>query len=185
MRQATLPAALPGGIRQIGYVVRDLDSAMDSWLSLGVGPWHVIRGMPVHALYRGQPCATTVSVALSNSRDLQIELIRQDDDTPSIYTEFLSSEREGYQQLAWWVDDLDDAVRAVVGATGWPVVWSSDDTKSSLRYAYLEPPNGPAQAIEIMERTAGTDGFAETLRSAAASWDGSQRILSRPPRGAS
>ena len=33
---------LPGPIRQIGYVVTDLDQAMAGWLELGVGPWFVI-----------------------------------------------------------------------------------------------------------------------------------------------
>ncbi|MER7684445.1 VOC family protein [Streptomyces sp. NPDC097610] len=185
MLQYPLSAALPGAIRQVGYVVRDLDRALDDWLSLGVGPWYVMRGMSVHVLYRGQPCTITVSIALGNSGDLQVELLQQDDETPSIYTEFLASGREGYQQLAWWVDDLDAAVQAIVGTTGWPVVWSSDDTKSSLRYAYLEPPTGPAHVIEIMERTADTDGFAEMLRAAAAAWDGSQPIRTRTPHVAS
>src|ERR1700741_1572352 len=102
MHQSPRAAALPGSIRQIGYVVRDLEEAMGSWISLGVGPWYVMRGLPLHALYRGQPCTATVSLALSNSGDLQIELIQQDDETPSIYAEFLASGREGYQQLAWW-----------------------------------------------------------------------------------
>jgi hypothetical protein len=34
---------LPGPIRQIGYVVTDLDRAMARWLELGVGRWFVIR----------------------------------------------------------------------------------------------------------------------------------------------
>ncbi|MCK9930689.1 VOC family protein [Frankia sp. Mgl5] len=185
MRQSTRPAALQGAIRQIGYVVRDLDAALASWLSLGVGPWYVLRGFPMDAVYRGQPCSVTASLALSNSGDLQIELIQQEDNTSSIYTEFLASGREGYQQLAWWVEDLEAAVRATVEATGWPVVWSSDDANSPIRYAYLEPPAGPAQVIEIMERSAGTDGFAEMLRTTTANWDGSQPIRSMAPGGAS
>ena len=36
---------LPGPIRQIGYVVTDLDRAIAGWLELGVGPWFVMRGL--------------------------------------------------------------------------------------------------------------------------------------------
>ena len=36
---------LPGPIRQIGYVVTDLDRAIASWLELGVGPWFVMSGL--------------------------------------------------------------------------------------------------------------------------------------------
>ena len=84
---------LPGPVRQIGYVVTDLDQAMAGWLELGVGPWFVMRGLPMQALYRGEPCETTLSVAWSNSGEMQIELIQQLDDTPSIFTEFLDGPR--------------------------------------------------------------------------------------------
>ena len=37
MTASTNPqAALPGAIRQLGYVVTDLDEAMASWLALGI-----------------------------------------------------------------------------------------------------------------------------------------------------
>jgi hypothetical protein len=45
--------------------------------------------------YRGEPCAVTLSLALVNSGELQIELIHQTDDTPSIFTEFLNSGASG------------------------------------------------------------------------------------------
>ena len=42
-----LMTVLPGPMRQIGYVVTDLDRAIDGWLELGVGPWFVMRGLPM------------------------------------------------------------------------------------------------------------------------------------------
>jgi hypothetical protein len=33
---------LPGAVRQISYVVDDLDTAVAGWLKLGVGPWFVM-----------------------------------------------------------------------------------------------------------------------------------------------
>ncbi len=47
---------LPGPSARSGYVVTDLDQAMAGWLELGVGPWFVMRDMPMEALYRGEPC---------------------------------------------------------------------------------------------------------------------------------
>ncbi len=119
-------SVLPGPIRQIGYVVTDLDRALQSWVELGVGPWLVIRGLPMRALYRGEPCETTLSLALSNSGELQLELIQQQDDAPSIFTEFLASRGPGYHQLAYWTEDFDATVKAVADA-GWPVVWSGGE----------------------------------------------------------
>jgi hypothetical protein len=95
-------SVLPGPIRQVGYVVTDLDQALASWIELGVGPWYVMRGLPMCALYRGEPCEITLSLALANSGELQVELIHQQGDIPSIFTEFLTSRGEGFHQLAYW-----------------------------------------------------------------------------------
>ena len=134
-------SALPGPVRQMGYVVTDLDQAMAGWVALGVGPWFVIRGMPMEALYRGQPCTTKLSLAWSNSGEMQIELIHQQDATPSIFTEFLDRQRSRLHQLAYWTKDFTDTMRAVENA-GWPVVWSGGEGYG-VRFAYVESPNSP------------------------------------------
>jgi Glyoxalase/Bleomycin resistance protein/Dioxygenase superfamily len=165
---------LPGPIRQIGYVVTDLDRAMACWLELGVGPWFVIRGLPMRANYRGEPCATTLSLALSNSGELQVELIQQLDDTPSIFTEFLTAHGSGYHQLAYWTTDFEDTMREVEKA-GWPVVWSGGEGLG-VRFAYVEPPEAPAAVIEISELTDATAANAMFMHDAAAGWGGSDPI---------
>ena len=170
-------SVLPRPIRQIGYVVADLDGAIQSWIELGVGPWFVIRGLPMRALYRGEPCETTLSLALSNSGELQLELIQQEDDPPSIFTEFLAGNGPGYHQLAYWTEDFN-ATRKAVADAGWPVVWSGGEG-FGVRFAYVEPPNSPAyisQIVEISELTDATLASSAFIREAAASWDGSDPI---------
>jgi hypothetical protein len=167
-------SVLPGNIRQIGYVVTDLDQELASWVALGVGPWLVIRGLPMQALYRGEPCETTLSLAMSNSGELQVELIQQEDDTPSIFTEFLAANGPGYHQLAYWAEDFDATMRAVADA-GWPVVWSGGEGVG-VRFAYVEPPNSPATIVEISELTDAQAASAKFIRDAAANWDGSDPI---------
>ena len=98
---------LSGPIRQVGFVVRDLDRSIAEWLAMGVGPWYVVRNRVQQAYYRGNPCEVTMSIALANSGDLQLELIQQHDDAPSIFTEFLEMHGEGFHQFAWWVADFD------------------------------------------------------------------------------
>jgi catechol 2,3-dioxygenase-like lactoylglutathione lyase family enzyme len=165
---------LPGQVRQIGYVVRDLERTLAGWVELGVGPWFVIRGMPQRVFYRGEPCQITLSLALANSGEMQIEVIQQTDDAPSIFTEFLSSGREGFHQLAYWTEDFAATMQAVEAA-GWPVAWSGGEDIGT-RFAYVEPPNSPAAVVEIMELTEATTGMAAFVRDAAASWDGSDPI---------
>jgi hypothetical protein len=169
--------SLPGVVRQVGYVVTDIDEAVATWLSIGVGPWYVLRGQVQSVLYRGEPCTVAVSIAFSNTGDLQLELIQQEGDTPSIYTEFIqSSGGGGFNQLTWWADDFDAALKTVQDA-GWPIVWSGGD-KSSTRYMYVEPPGRLAPIFEIMESTPGTEGMAKLVREAAAGWDGSDPVRS-------
>ena len=165
---------LPGPIRQIGYIVEDLDEALKPWIELGVGPFYVMRGIPIRAQYRGQPCEVTISMALANSGEMQIELIQQEDSTPSIYTEFLQSRGPGYHQLAYWTDNFD-ATMASVRDAGWAEVWLGDEDVGT-RFAYLEPPNSPATVIELMEDNDITSGMGKFIRDAAVGWDGSDPI---------
>ena len=168
---------LPGAVRQIGYVVSDIDAVLASWVNLGIGPWFVMRNLAIRALYRGEPCEITLTLALANSGDLQVELIQQHDDTPSIYTEFLSGRT--VPDTTNWLTGADDfdATMASVRDAGWPVVWLGDEDVGT-RFAYVEPPNSPATypIIEIMEVERNHAGMATFVRDAARNWDGSDPI---------
>ena len=86
-----------GDIRQNGYVVRDIERAMRHWTeTLGVGPFFYIEKVPVRNFrYRGAPSDLDMSVALANTGALQIELIQQRNDAPSMYRDFLARGPEG------------------------------------------------------------------------------------------
>jgi catechol 2,3-dioxygenase-like lactoylglutathione lyase family enzyme len=164
-------AVLDGPIRQVGYIVRDLDVAIASWCSLGVGPWYTIREMPQPGCrYRGEPSEPTISIGFANSGPMQIELIQQHGDTPSIYREFLDAGREGYHQLAWWTADFDALLRRAEAA-GWPVVFSGD-AGGATHFAYFELDPTVSTIIEVTELNDATQGLADMLEAAAAEWDG-------------
>jgi len=176
MQSSEGSAGLPGAVRQVGYVVRDLDQTVADWLRMGVGPWFVMRGQSQSVLYRGRPCTVSLSMAFANSGDLQIEVIQQEDGEPSIFGEYLASGREsGVHQLAWWTADYAEAIRSAE-ALGWPVVWSGGEEGKGARFAYLEPPSGPAPIVEIMELTPAVEGLAALVRGAADGWDGTAPI---------
>jgi 4-hydroxyphenylpyruvate dioxygenase-like putative hemolysin len=91
-----------GNIAQIGYVVRDIDAAMDNWAKHGVGPWfYVDRVQTDYFRYRGADSDMQMSVALANSGDVQLELIQPRNDAPSMYKDFLDAGREGMQHIAY------------------------------------------------------------------------------------
>ncbi len=163
-------AVLEGPIRQIGYVVADLDVAIRRWGALGVGPWFTIRALKQEdCRYRGQLCEPTISIALSNSGRLQIELIQPHGDVPSIYREFLEAHGDGFHQLAWWVTDFD-AVMHRAEAAGWPVVFSG--AGGSVRFAYFEVDPAISTIIEVTELNDATRGLDDLVAGAAAAWDG-------------
>ncbi len=84
-------------VRQLAYVVRDLDAALRYWVdTLKVGPFFLFEHCPLeNQRYRGKPSNVDVTLALGNSGDLQIEIIYQHNDEPSVYKEFLDAGRVG------------------------------------------------------------------------------------------
>jgi hypothetical protein len=161
---------LEGSIRQVGYIVRNLDEAMSRWRALGIGPWFTIRNLEQrNCRYRGELCEPTISIGLANSGPMQIELIQQHDDTPSIYREFLDARGEGFHQLAYWVTDFD-GVLLRAEAAGWPVVFSGSG--GTVRFAYLEVDPLISTIVEVTELNDSTQGLADLLESAAGTWDG-------------
>ena len=175
MEPAQPSDVLPGPVRQNGYVVRDLDRAIEAWLAVGVGPWLLLRHLAQKgSVYRGTPTAPVVSIGFANSGELQIELIEQEDDSPSIYREFLDAGREGFHHLAWWVEDFDAVARRAAGA-GWPLVHSGD-TGGLAQFAYYDTGAVTSTVIEVMEMTDATRWMVTTVRDASVGWDGSDPV---------
>ncbi len=166
---------LPGPIRQNGYVVRDLDGAIDGWLSAGVGPWLLLPHLTQSgSVYRGRPTEPVVSIAFANSGDLQLELIEQEDDSPSIYREFLDEGRQGFHHLAWWTEDFAGVARDAAGA-GWPVVHAGN-AGGMAEFAYYDQGGATSTVIEVMELTDATRWLVSTVREAADTRDGSDPV---------
>ncbi len=101
-----------GPIDQLGYVVDDIESAMNHWIErLGVGPFYFLPSPPMQDLaYRGQPTEARIAVALSFSGPLQIELIQPLDDHPTPYRDFMAVHGTGLHHVARFVDDYDEAL---------------------------------------------------------------------------
>jgi len=170
-------AVLPGAIRQNGYVVRDLDGAMAAWLEIGVGPWFLLPHLAqTGSTYRGRPTAPVVSIAFANSGDLQVELIVQEDDSPSVYREFLDAGHEGLHHLAWWTDDFA-GTDAAARAAGWPVVHEGD-TGGMARFAYYDAGGVTSTVIEVMELTDATRWLVSAVRHGSVGWDGTDPVRS-------
>jgi hypothetical protein len=166
---------LPGTVRQNGYVVRDFDQAIEGWLALGVGPWLVLPATKQEGVfYRGQPTEPVVTIAFANSGELQIELIHQADDSPSIYREFLDAGHQGFHHLAWWAGDFA-ATMAATSVAGWTAVHGGD-AGGAARFCYFDLGGPTKTVVEVMELNDATRGLMDAVRNAAAEWDGTDPV---------
>ena len=165
-----------GEIRQNGYVVRDIHSALKHWTEvLQVGPFFYFERVPVEDFrYRGEPSDLVVSIALANSGPLQIELIQQRNEAPSMYRDFLAAGHEGLQHVAYWTPDFDAAM-ARASAEGHSVGQSGCIGESG-RFVYFETQAHPGTVVELSEISGPKGRFFQHIADAAASWDGSEPV---------
>ncbi len=166
-----------GAVRQNGYVVRDIHAAMDHWAKvLGIGPWfYVERVKTDYFRHRGADSDVEMSIALANSGDLQIELIQQRNDAPSMYKEFLDSGREGLQHMAFWTTDYQGLYDRAL-SLGYRVGHEGQIGGAQGRFAYFDTELHPGTVIELSDISGGKGRFFEHVRQAAMGWDGSDPI---------
>jgi len=162
-----------GDIRQLGYVVQDLGLAVDTWTrQLRVGPWTIIRNITLSSVYRGEPSAPLIDIALGYRGDMQIELIEQRNAAPSPYRSYIERGHYGLHHTAFLSERIDaDVTRAE--SAGLQVVC---DIRMPMggRYVYLQSAGlGSQLYIELLEATPMLrQMFAQGI-AAAAAWDGS------------
>ena len=90
-------------IFQYAYVVNDLDQAARNWTRLfGAGPFFTARHHRAEGYfrYRGTPTQCDVSYAFAYCGPVQIQLVQQHDDQPSIFREMFQTGQEGFHHVA-------------------------------------------------------------------------------------
>jgi hypothetical protein len=165
-----------GSIRQIGYVVRDIETSMSRWVRHGVGPWFHIKKVELdYFRYRGEDSGVELAIALANSGDVQLELIQQLNDAPSMYQDFLDAGRAGAQHVAYWTRNYDALYERAV-ADGYTVAQEGCIGGATGRFAYLDTEGDQGTVIEISDISGGKGQFFDYVRQAAAEWDGTDPI---------
>jgi catechol 2,3-dioxygenase-like lactoylglutathione lyase family enzyme len=166
-----------GDIRQNGYVVRDIEAAMTYWTEvMGVGPWLYLDRAPIQDFhYRGTPSDLEVSIALSNDGPLQIELIQQRNDAPSMYRDFLNAGHEGLQHVAYWTEDFDTSL-AEATARGLEIGQSGYSGSPDGRFVYFTAEAHPGTVIELSEISGAKGQLFRRIRERSAAWDGENPI---------
>lgn len=173
-----MPAGF-GDIMQLGYVVTDMDQAIDHWAEvLGVGPFFVSSRVPyAEVLYRGAPCDAEIAVALASHNGMQIEIIQQVAGGTSIFTDFIARTGGGLHHVCALSEDLDTDL-AAWQARGVGVL-QGGVTTAGIPFAYLDTdPDDQGRVLELVQPSPGLTRFFQKIDAAAAAWDGKEpRIL--------
>lgn len=164
-----------GNVCQNGYVVKDIEQAMTHWVEvMGVGPWFYIEDVQTEWFkHRGQSSDVKMSIALANSGDLQIELIQQRNDAPSMYKEFIDAGLEGLQHMSYWTTEYQKLYDKAI-SLGYVV--GHEGSINEGGFAYFDTQAHPGTVIEISDVSGPKGKFFQHIRKLSADWDGTDPI---------
>lgn len=133
-------------VSQIGFVVRDIERAMESYAPL-FGAFRRLDAFDMEWEYRGRRELSSIKVAFADSGEVEIELIEWvSGETP--HKEFLQAGREGLHHLRFMVENLEEKIEQA-SAFGYAPVWYKRFAPG-LAAAYLEREGDPL-LIEFYE----------------------------------
>lgn len=169
-----------GPIRQLGYVVDDIEAAMKHWHDvMGVGPWFYNPRVPIEDYrYDGKSYDVHNSVALANSGYVQVELIQTRNDAPSMYRDFRRAGHTGLQHVAFWTQQYDvDLAR--MQSQGFRVKMSGN-VGANGRFCYFDREAHPGTVIELSEVMGPKGRMFDLIRDASTGWDGTNPVRPFP-----
>ena len=164
---------------QLGFCVDDLLGAAERWVRVyGVGPFHVLPRGKATSLYRGVESQVDLQVAVAQAGPVQVELMQQFCDSPSVYRELFAASETGLHQLCTITRDFDGKKLHLEGL-GYPQV-SELDTGSG-RVAFYDTVGDFGFFTEVAEYSSTFLGHVAKISETCASWDGSDpiRLLTR------
>ena len=173
MTSETGIAAL-GEVMQLAFVPDDFDAAIRHWTeAMGVGPFFLIENIHLDGMkYRGTPTDAVFTLALAYWGDIQIELIRAENDAPSIYSgEYAAT--EGLHHVCVLVDDIA-AARRLCEAQGAEVVIEGKFGASEV--IYVDPGQGVGHLVEILQQNPDGPDLFGMIKAAGINWDGSEPV---------
>ena len=133
-------------IDQVGFVVKDLDAAMEQYGPL-FGPFTRMDGSVSDATYRGQTESVELDIGFGHSGGLEIEFIQWKSGV-SPHREFIENGREGLHHLRYRVDEADAWISKLGGIGYFPIWYKAFSPE--ITFAYLERVGDPL-LVEILQ----------------------------------
>lgn len=160
-------------VMQLAFVPRDFDAAIAHWTgTMGVGPFYMLENIALEEMrYRGQPSECVFTIALAYWGDMQIELIRQENDAPSIYR---GAEGGALHHVCLLTEDIV-AARAIALAAGAELLVEAKVGTDGV-VIYIDTGNGPGSIVEILQPASGSEGLFAMIKAAGVGWDGNDPV---------
>ena len=166
-------------VRQIAYVVRDMERALDYWTKyLNAGPFFLLEHAPLEdQRYRGAASNADVSLALGNSGSVQIELIYCENDAPSVYREFLDAGKSGVHHLGLMPENFTETCE-YFASRGHEKAFEC--TVGGAPLAYFDTVDSLGHFIELWDNNPAYLDLFRLIEDAAKGWDGSDPVRPAP-----
>ena len=163
-----------GPVMQIAFVPLDFDAALMHWTKvMGVGPFFLLERLSLEDMtYRGAPSSVVFTIALAYWGDIQVELIRQDDDAPSIYRDLPN--HGAMHHVCILTDDLAAAKATALSAGAEMLVEARVGGDGGVFYA--DAKGFPGNLVEVLQPATGSGALFDMIRGASQGWDGSNPI---------
>ena len=169
------PITALGPVGQLAYLPADFDAAVRYWTQvMGIGPFYLLPNVALGGMmYRGRPSGAIFSIAIAYWGDVQIELIRAENDEPGIYTgEYAVTDR--LHHICIFVDSIAEARAAAVAAGAEVLVEGRVGEDGAV--IYVDPGGGPGHVIELLQNMTGADAIFQMIKDAGKDWDGSEPL---------
>jgi Glyoxalase/Bleomycin resistance protein/Dioxygenase superfamily len=155
---------------QLGFVVDDIVAVASRWAAVhGVGPFHIGPVIEMQTVVAGEPAPVSIQVGLAQAGPVQIELIQQHCDRPSVFREWTSP----FHQLATITSDFDGRLHHLQQC-GYDVV--GEVTAGDLRVAYVDTTADFGFYTEVVSTNPGFIARWRQISETCATWDGSDPV---------
>jgi hypothetical protein len=164
---------------QLGFVVDDLLGTAAHWASVfRVGPFHVLPPIEQPCTYRGAATGVNVQVGVAQAGPVQIELMQQHCDRPSVYRDLVATGHSRFHQLSTVTPDYD-RTKAHYEQLGYELV--CEMVARGQHIAFFDTVDEFGFFTEVTEEVPGFLESLDKIAQTCAEWDGTDpvRILTR------
>jgi methylmalonyl-CoA/ethylmalonyl-CoA epimerase len=165
-----------GPVMQIAFVPTDFDAALKHWTEvMGVGPFYLIQNIELGDMrYMGEPTDCKFSLALAYWGDMQIELIRPENDAPGIYRGQYGVSGDVLHHTCILTSDLVQARKTAEAAGAKVLVEGTVGDDGGV--IYVDTGGGAGSIVEILQPAAGSESMFAMIKAASVGWDGSDPV---------